>query len=528
MARAYTVPGDVESTCADAATPTTTPKEDDTMHRSAFPILSSLCIAANSLVPAASAQVAAANLGGAAQGPAKNVILFIGDGMGVSTITATRVFSLGVDGRLAVDQFPFTALSQTYSADAITADSAPTMSAMVSGVNTNNGVMGFGPSCENKDFNQDGDGPRTVTFLELAKAAGKKVGVVSTARITHATPAACYAHTNDRDNEREIALQALPGDARYNPALGSGVDLMFGGGRRFFVPSGVLDEEGDGGSRSDGRDLRQEFQNLGYSYTWNRQQFQALSYLDLPTIGLFESSHMEYEFDRNLDIGGEPSLSEMTAKAIRMLREGSNGYFLMVESGRIDHAHHAGNAYRALTDCEELDRALRAAIGLVNLNDTLILVSADHSHVFNIAGYPLRPASELAYPIAGAPAAYSQAPHSGLLDTVYDIDTTTKSVVESTDSNGVPYTVLVYGNGPGYRGAARVSPWLDTTPGLNGVIPTGPRDPAYLQEAAVPMGSETHSGEEVAIYAIGRGSNQVRGTVKNSRIFTWMRQATGL
>ena len=471
------------------------------MNASSTTILSVLCLSAGALCTNASAQ------GNSPQ--AKNVILFIGDGMGVSTITATRIYSVGLDGKLAVDQFPYTALSQTYSTDAITADSAPTMSSMVSGTNTNNGVMGFGPSCENKDFNHDGDGAPTTTILELAKAAGKHVGVVSTARITHATPAACYAHTNDRDNERDIALQTVPGDPRYNTALGTGIDLLFGGGRRFFVPSTVTDEEGDIGARTDGRDLRQEFQNLGYSYSWNKQQFDALGIHDLPTIGLFESSHM-------------------ATKAIQMLREGSNGYFLMVEAGRIDHAHHAGNAFRALTDCEELDRALRATLSMVNLNDTLIVVTADHSHVFNISGYPLRPAAELPYAIGTTPANYAQAPHSGLLDVVYDLNTTTKNVVESTDSHGVPYTVLVYGNGPGYRGAARVNPWTDTTPGLGGVIPQGPRDPAYLQESAVPMGSETHAGEEVSIYAIGRGASRVRGTVKNTKIFTWMRQAVGI
>ncbi|HTF89764.1 MAG TPA: alkaline phosphatase [Planctomycetota bacterium] len=480
-----------------------------------------LCSATASVAAPASAQQPDA-------GHAKNVILFIGDGMGVSTITATRVYSVGVDGKLAVDTFPYVALSRTYSADAITADSAPTMSSMVSGVNTSNGVMGFGPSCENKDFNHDGDGPRTTTILELAKAAGKKVGVVSTARITHATPAACFAHTNNRDNENNIALQALPGDAAYNAALGTGIDLLFGGGRSFFVPNTSVDEEGDNGSRGDGRDLRQEFQNAGYSYVWNKQQFSALNYQSLPTLGLFESSHMEYEYDRPLDVGGEPSLTEMTTKAIRMLRESSNGFFLMVEAGRIDHAHHAGNAFRALTDCEELDRALRATLATVSLKDTLILVSADHSHVFNISGYPLRPASELSYPIGSVPAAFAQAPHSGLLDVVYDINTTSGNVQEAADAHGVPYTVLVYGNGPGYRGASRVNPWNDSTPGLGGVIPQGPRDPAYLQEAAVPMGSETHAGEEVAIYAIGKGSSQVRGTVKNAQIFTWIRAATGL
>jgi alkaline phosphatase len=163
---------------------------------------------------------------------AKNVIFFVGDGMGVSTTTAARVYSVGVDGQLVLDQFPYTALSKTYSADTLTPDSAPTMSAMVSGVNTNNGVIGFDAKTENKDFHGNGDGAKTLNFFEQAKQAGKSVGVVSTARVTHATPAACYAHINDRDNENAIALQSLPTDATYNAQLAGGVDLIAGGGRR--------------------------------------------------------------------------------------------------------------------------------------------------------------------------------------------------------------------------------------------------------------------------------------------------------
>ncbi len=460
--------------------------------------------------------------------PARNVIFFVGDGMGVSTITATRIFSVGVSGQLVVDQFPFTALSRTYSSDTITPDSAPTMSAMMTGINTNNGVIGFGPDTENRDFNQNGDGARTTTLLELAAQAGKKTGVISTARITHATPAACYSHTNNRDNENAIALQALPSDATYNTALATGVDLLFGGGRRFFVPSGTLDEEGDNGARGDGRDLRAEYQAAGYSYVWNKSGFSLLDQSSLPVLGLFEASHMEFEYDRVFDVGGEPTLAQMTTKAIDMLEGDQDGFFLMVEAGRIDHAHHAGNAWRALTDCEALDEAIGAAIANVNLAETLIVISADHSHVFNIAGYPLRPHAELAYQTGTEPANYLQAPHSGLFNIVYDIDSVTGNVFASTDSNGVPYTALVYGNGPGYRSGPRINPLTDTTPGWNNAIPNGPGDPAYFQEAAVPMSSETHSGEEVAIYAIGAGSRSVRGTKKNTYIFEVMRVASGL
>jgi alkaline phosphatase len=463
---------------------------------------------------------------------ARNVIFFIGDGMGVSTVTATRVFSVGVDGHLVIDQFPHTALSRTYSADSITPDSAPTMSAMMTGVNTNQSVIGFDESTEPSDFNNNGDGQTPWTLLELAKQEGMRVGVVSTAQITHATPAATYAHINQRNDERDIARQALPTDAMYNTRLGTGVDVLMGGGRRFFVPSGMADEEGVSGGRTDGRDLRAEFQAAGYQYVWNNTGMNGVS--GVPMLGLFESSHMEYEFDRPTDLGGEPSLSGMTVKAIQLLQaatsRGSQGYFLHVESGRIDHAHHAGNAYRALTDTQELDQAIGAAIQMVDLRDTLIIVSADHSHVFNIAGYPMRPLQELPYPIKSFEAGYDQitTAGNGILDLVWDLNQSTGHVSPSPDRNGIAYTVLGYHNGPGYRNTSRIDPRIDPFLGLGGATPTGPAHPAYFQEAAVPLGSETHSGEDVAIYAIGPGAELVRGTVKNTHIFHVMKKALGL
>jgi alkaline phosphatase len=465
---------------------------------------------------------------------ARNVIFFVGDGMGVSTISATRVFSVGVAGQLVVDQFPYTALSRTYSSDSITPDSAPTMSAMVSGVNTNQSVIGLDDSTEPSDFNHDGDGQAPWTILELAKAQGMKVGVVSTAQITHATPAATYAHINQRNNENDIARQALPSDSTYNSRLGRGIDVLMGGGRRFFVPSTVTDEEGGTGSRTDGRDLRNEYKAAGYTYVWNQSGFDALSSSTTPVLGLFERGHMEYEFDRPTDQGGEPSIVEMTVKAIQLLqgesRRGNDGFFLMVEGGRIDHAHHEGNAYRALIDTEALDRAIGAAAQMVDLRDTLIIVSADHSHVFNIAGYPLRPLQELPYAPKSWDAGYALAGShgNGILDVVFDLDQSNGHVSATGDADGVPYTVLGYHNGPGYRGTPRVDPRTDATPGRLGQVPTGPWHQAYSPEAAVPLGSETHSGEDVAIYAIGAGADAVRGTVKNTYIFHVMKRALGI
>ena len=116
---------------------------------------------------------------------------------------------------------------------------------------------------------------------------------------------------------------SLPTDATYNQALGDGIDVIFGGGRRHFVPNSLLDEESARGSRTDGRDLRVEYQRAGYTYVDNTAEFNGLTRQSLPVLGLFESSHMEWEWDRATDAGGEPSLTAMTLKSIDLLNGAS-------------------------------------------------------------------------------------------------------------------------------------------------------------------------------------------------------------
>jgi len=167
---------------------------------------------------------------------------------------------------------------------------------------------------------------------------------------------------------------------------------------------------------------------------------------------------------------------------------------------------------------------------MVDLRETLIIVSADHSHVFNIAGYPLRPEQELPYKIQSSEPGYAEtAAHgNGLLDVAFDVNQSTGHVAASVDRDGMPYTVLGYLNGPGYRGTPRIDPRTDVTPGRNNQVPAGPWSESYFQEASVPLGSETHAGEDVAIYAIGPGAERVHGTVKNAEIYHVMRRALGI
>ncbi|MDE1947214.1 MAG: alkaline phosphatase [Burkholderiales bacterium] len=455
---------------------------------------------------------------------ARNVILFVGDGMGISTQTAARILEgqlkgkAGEENRLSFETLPYSALSKTYSWDQQTSDSAPTMTAMVTGYKAREGMLSVNHLTARGECNAATVNANSLqTILELAAGAGKVTGVVSTARLTHATPAATYAHTAVRDWEadsdqpagcgvKDIARQLI----EVSPTVRSSLMVAMGGGRGYFLPktkagADFFDPEypGKRGRRNDGRDLTAEWiatRGANAAYVWNKRQFDAVDPMSTNyLLGLFEPSHMQYEADRGVDPAGEPSLTEMTEKSIRMLQRSQNGFFLHVEAGRIDHAHHAGNARRALQDTIELSNAVRKAIELTSAQDTLIIVTADHSHTFTIAGYPHR-GNDILGLTREVPAVDGAAPRN------------------SKDANGLPYTTLGYQNGPGYRGPVG-------RPDLTSVDTTALD---FMQEAAVPMGSETHAGEDVGIWARGPKAQLVHGSMEQNWIFHVMREAFGL
>jgi alkaline phosphatase len=441
---------------------------------------------------------------------AKNVILFVGDGMGISTVTAGRIYEgqkRGVDGEsnaLTMERLPYAALSKTYTHDAQVADSAPTAVAMVTGVKTRNDVIGVNSDVAVGDC-AGSKGKEVLSLAAMAERAGQATGVVTTARITHATPAAMYAHTPHRDWEGDANMtpEALAAGCKDIAqqlvawSYGDGFEVIFGGGRDRFLPITADDPEDKDrkGSRKDGRNLVQEWQtrysNSG-TFLWNKEQFDRIDAKTPRVLGLFERSHMRYEADRPKDNGGEPSLAEMTVKSIDILGQNPNGFFLMVEGGRIDHAHHDGNAYRSLEDMVAFDNAIKAALAKVNLSETLVVVTADHSHVFTIAGYPKR----------GNP----------ILETIVEPDGTTK-----LGKDGKPFTTLGYANGPGAvkEGEPRPAPANTTAPD-------------YKQQSLVPLDSETHGGEDVAIFAGGPWAHLFAGVVEQNYIYHVIDHATKL
>jgi len=427
---------------------------------------------------------------------AKNVILFIGDGMGISTITAARIYAgqkLGNTGEeyvLPFEKFDNVALVKTYNTNAQVPDSAGTATAMHSGQKTNIGFIGIGPGASRGDC-VGGQAHHLPLLGEQAKERGLAVGMVSTARITHATPATVYSRSTDRGWEadaaipedqrglgcKDIAAQLIEFD--FDVALGGGLGAFYGsdkGGRRL---EATADLPADWAARTGG------------TYVTDGVSLAAAP-ADKPIFGLFSPSHMTYMAEKSED-STEPTLTAMTREAVNRLSGDQDGYYLMVESGRIDHGHHAGKAGFALEETVEFARAIQWAIDNTNPEETLIMVTADHSHVFTIAGYPRRGNDILGLVV----------PPAG------ERDVDGEPVLAQ---DGKPYTTLGYANGPGAVSGERPVP--DT-----GVLAT--------QQALVPTGSETHAGEDVALYAQGPGAEKARGVIEQNKIYDIIVSALG-
>jgi alkaline phosphatase len=447
---------------------------------------------------------------------AKNVILFVGDGMGITTVTAARIFDgqlrgeSGEENSLSFERLPYVALAKTYNTDQQVPDSAGTMTAIMTGVKTKAGLISVNQNAQRGNCKSE-KGNDLQTFLEQAEKAGKSTGVVTTTRITHATPAATYAHSPDRNWEsdhdmpaaarqegcKDIARQLL--ELRY----GNGLEVALGGGRAKFLPATSADPQGAGavGEREDGRDLTAEWQKKyrNAAYVWNQQQLEAVNAAKVDhLLGLFNRADMGFDADRKTAVGVEPSLSEMTAKAIAILKKNPQGFFLMVEGGRIDHAHHMGNAYHALDETREFANAVNAALRLTDTKNTLVIVTADHGSTLNISGYPKR-----GNPILGKV-----------------IGTDSDQPAPALD--GKPYTTLGYMNGPGGI-AERNAASLEHE--RRDLADVDTQKPDYLQQALVPLAQETHSGADVPIYAGGPWAHLFHRTYEQNYIFQVMHYA---
>lgn len=393
---------------------------------------------------------------------AESVVYFIGDGMGPAQVTAARIYKTGAGGEgLHVDAMDQAGLVRTWAANNMVTDSAAAGTALASGVKTNIFSVGV-----------DAEGNPVESMLVKARRKGMSTGIISTARITHATPAAFYAHTRNRLAEPAIAVQLIEsGDW----------DLAMGGGRQFFMTNLQMDGETDEkGRRGDGRDLLQEAADKGIRLVQTREQFEALA-RDVASgedeigrvLGLFNADHMAYEIERSSDVWGEPSLREMTEIAIDILDDNPNGYFLVVEGGRIDHAAHEGFGKLMITETVALDDAVAAALasGADDNSRPLVVVTADHET-------------------------------GGLAINGYDsLEIQGDALLTSTKAVG--NEILTFASGPG---AKRPEGDVDRA------------DPRYRQPALSFSDSSAHTGVDVGVYAHGPGSEAFTGTMDNTDV----------
>lgn len=326
---------------------------------------------------------------------AKNVIMLLGDGLSITTMTAARILKgqhagqTGEEFQLAVDQFPFSGFSKTYCTDSQTADSACAATACLTGIKTNYGSIG-----------QSAQGTPVDSIVQWAQRAGKATGIVTTTRLTDASPAAAYAHVHRRSQELDIGRQLI------EETPGRNLNVILGGGLGKFASE-----------RSDGRNLLQHWHSANPDGCFARTLSElrdCSSKSNGSLLGVFSDSHMAYHLAAPQD---QPRLSDMTEAAIERLSRQPNGYFIFIEGGRIDHGHHETRAGYALDEMLEFDAAVETAVRLTDTQDTLIVVTADHSHTLSMSGYANR-----GTPILGLDAS-------------------------QRDSDGIPYSTLNYAIG---------------------------------------------------------------------------------
>lgn len=453
----------------------------------------------------------------AAPGVTKNLVLFVGTGFGIVPMTATRIYASGEDGALAVDLLPETALVRTASKNAQTADGAAAMTAYVTGIRVENGVLS--QTADTRPYDEAGrmhaahgettcpsvgNGKPVATLLELAKAAGRSIGVVTTARVTQPIAAATYAHLCQRDGENTIAAQLAPGGNGANAKLVDGVDVVLGGGWEPFLPK----EDPRGSSRNDTRDLFAEMRAKGYAVITRQAELAALPRKDAPAklLGLFNRSQMTYDSDRNGT--NEPSLAEMTSRAIDLLGRNDRGYVLVVEGGRIANAFDASLAAKGLQEARAFDDAVAATIAKVRELDpdyqhTTIVVTSDHDHTLIMNGNATL-------------AQRTSVTRPGVLGVLRSYEEPTQPAV---DAGGRPYPTLVFATG-----TKRVKGSRSQAPPLTDLA-LSERNVRY--EAAIETPTAT-GGSDVMLGAMGANAARFHGTIDNTQVFALLREAMGL
>lgn len=307
----------------------------------------------------------------------------------------------GEEKKLSFENFPYTASSKTYCYTRQVADSACTSTAYLHGIKATGSTLGLSAEASYADCEDSMDPKkRSESIGKWAQDAGKSAGIVTTTRVTHASPAGLYAGSSSRywEDDYEIKYDKCDPDLidditeqLVHGEVGKNLKVIFGGGSRQWI-NATQTLHNTRGYRTDGKDLLEEWKQMSGTRTYvdNRAGLMALD----PTkpdqvLGLFHASHCPYNLNTIRDNQQEiyPTLQEMTEKAIDILSQNENGYFLFVEGGRIDHGHHETRAKYAIDETVEFAKAIEAAVNKVNISETLIVVSADHSHAMTLSGY---------------------------------------------------------------------------------------------------------------------------------------------
>nr|XP_039255969.1 alkaline phosphatase-like isoform X2 [Styela clava] len=403
-------------------------------------------------------------------GVAQNVILFLGDGMGIPTITAGRILKgqlngqLGEEYELSIDKFPNVGLSKTYSIDRQTTDSAATATAFLCGIKSTWGTLGLAGKAR-MGVCESATGQEVNSILIDAYNQGKSTGIVTTTHLVHATPAGAYAHTPERNwySDAQLTQNAIDGGctdiAKQFYENSHQITVALGGGRKYFRPNNMPDVgyPQHNGTRLDGRNFVEEW--LGdagsesRSFVWNKQQLEKV----------------------------QPDSTDRLW----------------------DHGHHDSSAIEVLHDMVAFDDAVDKATEMTTELDTLIVVTADHSHTMSLGGYALRGTSVF-----------------GLADQIE---------VEMIDTK--PATSILYGDGPGYLGegtlnVVQINPNEKFERENITLVDTAGR--TYRQQSAVPRTSESHAGDDVPIYARGPMAHLFHGVHEQNYIAHVMRYASCL
>jgi alkaline phosphatase len=461
---------------------------------------------------------------------AKNVILFIGDGMSLAHRVAARVLAKGIAegkafGKLAMDDMPHMALVSTAGSDSIITDSANSASAYATGHKAAVNAMGV-----YSDRTLDAlDDPKVETITSLVRRRqGMAVGIVTNTEIEDATPAAMVAHTRRRAEYDRIVEQ-------FDAAR---PDVMLGGGRANFLPKSA-----EGSRRRDDIDFIARFRDAGYPVASTAAEMTSLA--DNPgttkLLGLFTLGNMDGALDRKFLKGGtvrkfpeQPDLTEQVSAALKVLSRNEAGFFLMVESGLIDKYTHLLDMERAVYDTIMLDNAVKLARDWASAHgdDTLILVLADHTHpiglvgtieddmssipnvpmrervrVYERAGFPNYPAPDAeGYPgrvdVSRRLALFSAGMPDHYETFRPKLDNPNDPTAASKETSGTYVANERYKSVPG----------------------------AVLRAGNLPamINADVHSGEDVVLTAVGPGSERVRGQVDNTEVFRIITEALGL